>query len=210
MGWLDVLGWVGSAVLVWSLLQARQLRLRALNLVACVILVAFNWALGVWPQVAMNVVLAGINAWFLHSLVTTRHDRRQYQVVPVRTDDEFLAYVLRVHAADIARYNPGFEWEDGPDRSAYLVLTGDAGAVLEASVKALSNLSDWTTEAIEAALRASLIEGLGLKPKNAFGPVRVAISGRRISPPLFESLELLGRDRSLHRLEHARTLLPAE
>ncbi|GAB3834964.1 glutamate--tRNA ligase [Kribbella italica] len=90
------------------------------------------------------------------------------------------------------------------------VLTGDAGAVLEASVKALSNLSDWTTEAIEAALRASLIEGLGLKPKNAFGPVRVAISGRRISPPLFESLELLGRDRSLHRLEHARTLLPAE
>jgi glutamyl-tRNA synthetase len=96
-----------------------------------------------------------------------------------------------------------------PD-AAGKVLTGDAGAVLEASVKALSNLSDWTTEAIEAALRASLIEGLGLKPKNAFGPVRVAISGRRISPPLFESLELLGRDRSLHRLEHARTLLPAE
>lgn len=136
MGWLDVLGWVGSAVLVWSLLQARQLRLRALNLVACVILVAFNWALGVWPQVAMNVVLAGINAWFLHSLVTTRHDRRQYQVVPVRTDDEFLAYVLRVHAADIARYNPGFEWENGPDRSAYLVLTGDdlVGVVLVRAV----------------------------------------------------------------------------
>jgi glutamyl-tRNA synthetase len=89
-----------------------------------------------------------------------------------------------------------------PDAAAK-VLTGDAGAVLEASAKALADV-EWTTEAIEAALRASLIDGLGLKPKNAFGPVRVAISGRRISPPLFESLELLGREKSLHRLEQAR------
>jgi glutamyl-tRNA synthetase len=92
-----------------------------------------------------------------------------------------------------------------PDAAAK-VLTGDADAVLDASAKALADLSstEWTTEAIEAALRASLIDGLGLKPKNAFGPVRVAISGRRISPPLFESLELLGREKSLHRLERAR------
>ena len=89
-----------------------------------------------------------------------------------------------------------------PDAAAK-VLTGDADAVLDAAVKALSDVH-WTTAAIEAALRASLIDGLGLKPKNAFGPVRVAISGRRISPPLFESLELLGRDTSLHRLEQAR------
>ncbi len=39
-----------------------------------------------------------------------------------------------------------------------------------------------------------------LKPRHAFGPVRVAVTGRRISPPLFESLELLGRERSLSRL----------
>jgi glutamyl-tRNA synthetase len=95
-----------------------------------------------------------------------------------------------------------------PD-AAGKVLTGDAGAVLEASVKALSDV-EWTTEAIEAALRTSLVEGLGLKPKNAFGPVRVAISGRRISPPLFESLELLGRERSLRRLEQARASLLAD
>jgi glutamyl-tRNA synthetase len=44
---------------------------------------------------------------------------------------------------------------------------------------------------------------LGLKPRNAFGPVRVAVTGRRISPPLFESLALLGRDRSLARLAAA-------
>jgi glutamyl-tRNA synthetase len=44
---------------------------------------------------------------------------------------------------------------------------------------------------------------MGLKPKNAFGPVRVAVTGRTVSPPLFESLELLGRDRTLMRLEGA-------
>ena len=96
-----------------------------------------------------------------------------------------------------------------PDAAAK-VLTGDAGAVLEATSKALADVSDWTTEAIEAALRASLIEGLGLKPKNAFGPVRVAISGRRISPPLFESLELLGRDRSLSRIAAARAAVASD
>jgi len=58
--------------------------------------------------------------------------------------------------------------------------------------------------AIEAALRAALIEGLGLKPKLAFGPVRVAVTGRRISPPLFESLELIGRESSLARIDAAR------
>ena len=57
--------------------------------------------------------------------------------------------------------------------------------------------------AVEAALRAALVEGLGLKPKLAFGPVRVAVTGRRISPPLFESIELLGRDRTLARLQSA-------
>ncbi|HEU4945548.1 MAG TPA: glutamate--tRNA ligase [Kribbella sp.] len=96
-----------------------------------------------------------------------------------------------------------------PDAAAK-VLTGEAGNVLGAASKALADLSDWTTEAIEQALRGALVEGLGLKPKNAFGPVRVAISGRRISPPLFESMELLGRERSLRRLEHARSGLPAD
>ncbi|WP_405060575.1 glutamate--tRNA ligase [Kribbella sp. NBC_01505] len=89
-----------------------------------------------------------------------------------------------------------------PDAAAK-VLAGDAGTVLEASAKALADV-EWTTEAIEAALRSSLVDGLGLKPKKAFGPVRVAISGRRVSPPLFESMELLGREVSLRRIEQAR------
>jgi glutamyl-tRNA synthetase len=75
--------------------------------------------------------------------------------------------------------------------------------VVQASYDALSGLDDWTTEAIEASLRETLVDGLGLKPRNAFGPVRIAVTGSRVSPPLFESLELLGRERSLGRLEAA-------
>jgi glutamyl-tRNA synthetase len=80
------------------------------------------------------------------------------------------------------------------------VLTKEAVPTLGAALGALEELEPWATADIEGALRAALVEGLGLKPKVAFGPVRVAATGRRVSPPLFESLELLGRDRSLDRL----------
>ena len=83
------------------------------------------------------------------------------------------------------------------------VLTEDGLAVVAAAHEALGGLSDWTTAAIDEALRAKLVEELGMKPRHAFGPVRVAVTGRRISPPLFESLELLGREESLARLAAA-------
>ncbi len=82
-------------------------------------------------------------------------------------------------------------------------LTGESAPVLEAALAALTDLDDWTTAPIEAALRSALVEGLELKPRVAFGPVRVAVSGRRVSPPLFESLEILGRERSVGRLTSA-------
>jgi glutamyl-tRNA synthetase len=75
--------------------------------------------------------------------------------------------------------------------------------VVQASYDALSGLEEWTTEAIETSLRAALVDAMGLKPRNAFGPVRIAVTGRRVSPPLFESMELLGRERSLGRLQAA-------
>jgi glutamyl-tRNA synthetase len=92
---------------------------------------------------------------------------------------------------------------DPTDASA--VLTPGSVPVLDASILALESLEDWTASGIETALRAALIEGLGLKPKVAFGPVRVAVTGRRISPPLFESLEILRRPLTLQRLADARS-----
>ena len=83
-------------------------------------------------------------------------------------------------------------------------LRPEDGEVLDAAAAALRELPEWTTPAIEQALKESLVEGLGRKPRQAFGPVRVAVSGRTVSPPLYESIELLGRDRTVRRLEAAR------
>jgi len=84
------------------------------------------------------------------------------------------------------------------------LLDDDGRAVVKAAHDALAALETWDTASIDTALRKALVEDLGLKPRNAFGPVRVAATGRRISPPLFESLELLGRERSLARLRSAQ------
>jgi len=75
--------------------------------------------------------------------------------------------------------------------------------VISQALSALENVNDWKHDVIEAALRAILIEKLGLKPRLAFGPVRIAVTGSHISPPLFESMELLGKARSLARLKAA-------
>ena len=83
-------------------------------------------------------------------------------------------------------------------------LGADAVSVLDSACGALDGLTDWTTEVIEGALKGALIDGLDLKPRKAFGPIRVAITGATVSPPLFESMELLGRERSLARLRQAR------
>lgn len=83
------------------------------------------------------------------------------------------------------------------------VLTKEtAPQVLEAAHAALSDLDDWTTEAIEETLRG-LKDELGMGSKEVFQPVRVAVTRSHVSPPLFESLELIGRERSLERLRVA-------
>jgi glutamyl-tRNA synthetase len=79
-----------------------------------------------------------------------------------------------------------------------------AAEVLDAATAALEELPEWTAPAIETALKEALVDGLGRKPRQAFGPVRVAVSGRTVSPPLYESIEILGRERTLTRLGAAR------
>lgn len=131
--WLDILGWGGSALLVYSLLQSRVLRFRVLNLAACVILVAFNAFVGVWPMVGMNAVLCAINVWFIVRLLRDRHDDEAFEVLEVRGDDQYLRHVLRVHGSDILRFNPDFVHDpSAPGQDAFLVQRGDetVGVVL--------------------------------------------------------------------------------
>ena len=121
---LESVGWAGSALVVWSLLQSRILRLRWLNLAGSIVLTAFNAVLGVWPMVGLNAALAVINVVQLRRLLTTRHDDAAYRVVEVRPDDAFLAHVLRTHADDIARTAPAFTGTHDADLAA-VVLDGD-------------------------------------------------------------------------------------
>nr|WP_298984648.1 glutamate--tRNA ligase [uncultured Micrococcus sp.] len=96
--------------------------------------------------------------------------------------------------------------EDGDiatEAGALKGMPADLRAAVAAAREALAALpaDEFTTERIEAALREALVERLELKPRQAFGPVRVAATGRKVSPPLFESLEILGRDSALARLD---------
>jgi glutamyl-tRNA synthetase len=83
-------------------------------------------------------------------------------------------------------------------------LGADAAPVLDATVEALTALQTWTTADLEATLKDALIEKLELKPRKAFAPIRVGVTGSHISPPLYESMELLGREKTLARLAAAR------
>ena len=83
-------------------------------------------------------------------------------------------------------------------------LPANLAEVLDAALSALEPIGDWNAENIQAALKQALVEDLGIKPRLAFGPVRTAISGRRISPPLFESMVILGKESSLARLRAFR------
>ena len=95
------------------------------------------------------------------------------------------------------------------DPAAAAKLQDDTGrAVLRAASAALAGLPAFTADRIESALKASLVDELQLKPRIAFTAVRVAATGRTISPPLYESLELLGRDRTLSRLAAALSPSP--
>ena len=97
-------------------------------------------------------------------------------------------------------------------------LNESSSAVLDAAVRVLGDIDDhprgllgsesgWNASAIEAALRAAIVDELGIKPKFAFGPLRTAVSGQRVSPPLFESMEILGKTTTLARISALRATL---
>ena len=127
---IDLVGWVSSALIVWSLMQARVLRFRWMNLAGAVLATAVNALLGIWPFAAMNAIIAIIDVYWIWRLTSQRHDERAYEVVEVGIDDAYLRHLLALKATDIRRTHPSFQPpaagerpEDG--RSAFLVLHGD-------------------------------------------------------------------------------------
>jgi hypothetical protein len=132
MLWLEVVGWVGSVLVVLSLMLAGVWRFRVLNLTGALIATGYNAVLGIWPFAAMNAAISVIDVYWLVRLHRERHDAGTYTVVEVGPDDAYLAHALRVHAADIARFYPAFRPEARSGRLAFLVLRRDetVGAVV--------------------------------------------------------------------------------
>lgn len=111
---------------------------------------------------------------------------------------------LLSEAPDLLRFlfvtDDNFEfYEDG-----LKTLKDTAPQVLDQAIATLEPITDWTTDTLHTALQETLVDKAGIKPRLAFGPLRVAVSGRRISPPLFESMEILGKDSSMFRLNKLR------
>jgi len=128
---LDAIGWIGSAILVVSLVQTRILRLRLINLVGCLVLVGYNAAVGVWPMVGLNVVLAVVNVVALRRLRTDARSAGGYDVVPTDPAAPVLRHLLARHHDEIVRLHD-VDPDALPATEAYLVLHGDetVGAVV--------------------------------------------------------------------------------
>ncbi|PMD05663.1 glutamate--tRNA ligase [Brevibacterium paucivorans] len=138
------------------------------------------------------------------------------EVLPQEPSDEQLAVLkeaaplvqtrmnLLSEVPDLLRFlfvsDDHFEfYEDG-----LKTLKDTAPQVLDQAIETLEPITDWTTDTLHTALQETLVDKAGIKPRLAFGPLRVAVSGRRISPPLFESMEILGKESSMFRLNKLR------
>lgn len=105
----------------------------------------------------------------------------------------------------------GFLYQDTPEivyeDKAVRKLKDNAPQVLEAGIRVVRDLEEFTTDHLQLALRGTIVDEMGIKPRLAFGPLRVAVSGRQVSPPLFESLEILGKEQTIERFERLHDLL---
>lgn len=134
--WLNAFGWFSSALVIFSLMQARVLRFRIINSIACILLAVFNAILGVWPMVAMNAVLVSINVYFIRKLTSERHSAAAFEVLDVSRDDPYTRRFLEVHAEDIRHFFPAFDVGAPSEGPTFLVLHGDqtAGVVIVRSL----------------------------------------------------------------------------
>ena len=108
MSVVDAFGWFSSGLIIVSLMQARVLRFRVLNLAGAGLATIVNALLGVWPFAAMNLVITVIDVYWVMRLLRQRHDEASYEVLEVGVSDAYLRHVLAVNAKDVAATHPRF------------------------------------------------------------------------------------------------------
>lgn len=125
---LEIIGWIGSILVVVSLTQSQVLRFRWMNLTGSVVATFYNAVIEVWPFAAMNGAIAIINVYWLLRLHREASDPSVFKALVVSPDNAYLQHVLDEHAEDIQAHQPGFvadpELASG-DRKTLLVVRGD-------------------------------------------------------------------------------------
>jgi len=152
--------------------------------------------------------LRWMNGRFMRELPLDRYAQEVATFVGREPDDRLRAAceIAQEKAQTLSEVWPliGFLFEAPVDdpKAWEKVMTSGAREPLRSADEALRELAEWDVAAIEAALRG-VVEHAGVKPKQVFQPLRVAITGTTVSPGIFESLAVLGRDESLARIERA-------
>lgn len=126
--WLEVFGWIGSVLVVVSLMQGRVLRFRWMNLAGAVAATIYNAIIEIWPFAAMNAAIAIIDIIWLARLYRESDDPETYRVLSVAPADAYLHHFLSVHGDDIAASEPGFAAPPitaDAGRTFFLVVRGD-------------------------------------------------------------------------------------
>jgi len=165
-----------------------------------------EWMNGVYIRDMADEMFAGLTLPIVESAIghaLSDEDRARYaRLVPLIKERTKLLPEVAEQAVffftNLERYDEA-SWEK--------VMAVDEGPIaIDGALTALTDLEPWTTESIDDALRR-MLESTGLSARKGFQPVRVAISGSTVSPPLFESLEILGKPETLNRLHAAQALL---
>lgn len=104
----EVIGWIGSAVIVYSMMQVRILRLRLINLVGSLISLAYATAIQAWPLAGLNGVLAAIQIYHLVKIFRARHDAASFEVIVVRPQGELVRHLLERHGDELRALHPRF------------------------------------------------------------------------------------------------------
>jgi hypothetical protein len=110
---LEIIGWLGSALLVFSVLQSKFMRFRITNGIASAVLVAYNAALSVWPMVAVNTVLVIVDLYFIWAL--SRDKRQAKAFTYAEATPSLRQWFLDRFGADLERYHPGFAAQSDPE-----------------------------------------------------------------------------------------------
>jgi len=142
---LEIIGWVGSVLVVVSLTQSQVLRFRWMNLTGSVVATFYNAVIEVWPFAAMNGAIAIINIYWLLRLHREANDPSVFKALVVSPDNAYLQHVLDAHSEDIQAHQPGFEPDpkvSPGDRTTLLVVRGDEAV----GVVAVRDLGDGTGE----------------------------------------------------------------